>query len=48
MENTGWIKLHRKFLKWEWYSDINTKSLFLHLLLTANHKDKQWQGITVK
>ena len=44
----GWIKLHRKILEWEWYNDNNTKIVFLHLLLTANHKEKKWQGITIK
>lgn len=44
----GWIKLHRKILEWEWYNDNNTKIVFLHLLLTANHKEKNWQGITIK
>lgn len=44
----GWIKLHRKIVEWEWYQDSNTKSLFLHLLLTANHKDNYWQGIQIK
>lgn len=44
----GWIKLHRKFLEWEWYSDINTKSLFIHLLLIANREDKTWRGVTIK
>lgn len=43
----GWIKMHRKMLDWEWYDDINTKVLFLHLLLTANHKEKKWKGQTV-
>lgn len=43
----GWIKIHRKMLDWEWYNDNNTKVLFLHLLLTANHKDKKWQGKTI-
>lgn len=47
-EKPGWIKIHRKFLDWEWYDDINTKSLFLHLLLTANYQDKNWRGINVK
>ena len=46
--NNGWIKLYRKFKNWEWYKDIKTKHLFLHLLLSANHKDKKWQGIMVK
>lgn len=48
MNNTGWIKMHRSLLDWEWYGDINTKILFLHLLLKANHKDKKWQGKTIK
>lgn len=45
---SGWIKIHRKILEWEWYNDNNTKVVFLHLLLTANHKEKEWRGITVK
>lgn len=44
----GWIKLHRKISSWEWYDEPNTKSLFLHLLLHANWKDKQWRGMTIK
>lgn len=41
----GFIKLHRKLLKWEWYSDINVRVLFFHCLLRANHKPEKWQGI---
>lgn len=48
MEDESWIKLHRKFLKWEWYDDINTKVLFLHLLLNANYEEKKWRGQIVK
>lgn len=40
----GWIKIHRKFLDWEWYSDSKMVHLFLHLLLMANHEDKKWKG----
>lgn len=43
----GWISLHRKFTEWEWYDDLNTKSLFIHCLLKANHKGKKWRGIQV-
>ena len=43
----GYIKIHRKILEWEWYSDINTFKLFLHLLLCANYSDKKWQGLTI-
>ena len=44
----GWIKLHRKTIGWEWYSDMNAKSLFIHCLLKANIKDNKWHGITIK
>lgn len=44
----GWIKLHRKLTTWEWYTDSKMVHLFLHLLLTANHKDGKFQGIDIK
>jgi DNA-binding transcriptional regulator GbsR (MarR family) len=44
----GWIKLHRKLLDWEWYSDSVVKDVFIHLLLTANHTDGKWRGQEVK
>lgn len=44
----GWIKIHRTLLEWEWYDDNNTKILFLHLLLKANHKDKRYRGKLVR
>jgi len=47
-ELLGWIKIHRSILDWEWYRDINTKILFLHLLLKANHKDRNYQSLIVK
>ncbi len=43
----GWIKLHRKITEWEWYTDIPTKTLFIHLLLTANSKPGKWRGVDV-
>ena len=44
----GYIKLYRSLLEGGWYDDINTKVVFLHLLLTANFKDGEWHGIQVK
>lgn len=44
----GWVKLHRTFIKWEWFKDSNMVHLFIYLLLSANHEEGQWQGITVK
>ena len=43
----GHIKLFRKFLDWGWYQDINTKVLFIHMLLKANWKDGKFMGTTV-
>ena len=38
------IKIYRKMLNWEWYTDVNTKVLFLHCLLRANWKPGRWRG----
>ncbi len=43
----GYIKLYRALLDWEWYDDVNTKTVFLHLLLTANWKPAKWHGVDV-
>lgn len=41
---SGWIKLHRSLLDWEWYRDIPVRIIFEHLLLTANFEDRNWKG----
>ena len=40
----GYIKLFRQIVDWEWYDDIPTCRLFIHLLLKVNHVDRNWQG----
>lgn len=45
--NEKWIKIHNKFLNWEWYTDVNTKAVFIHCILKANWKDCSYQGIVV-
>ena len=47
-DNSGFIVINRKILKWEWYHDTNTLRLFVHLLLTANWEDKKWNGMVIK
>ena len=44
----GYILLYRRFLEWEWYNDNNTKTVFIHCILKANHKDNKWRGKTIK
>jgi len=38
------IKIFRKLLNWEWYTDVNTKTLFIHCLLKANWRPGSWHG----
>lgn len=52
MEKMGWnyspkefVKVYRKLLEWEWYTDSNTTKVFLHCLLRANWKSGSWKGI---
>lgn len=45
---SGFVVLWRSFTDWEWYDDVNTKMLFLHLILTVNHTDKEWHGTVIK
>ena len=44
----GYIKIFRQLKEWEWYTNSNVKSLFIHCLLSANFKDKKWQGTLIK
>ncbi len=39
-----YIKLSRKILEWEWYGNINTCRLFIHMLLKAYWKDTKIEG----
>lgn len=43
----AFIKIHRKMLEWEWYTDTNTFCLFLHCLLIANWKEGRFMGHTI-
>lgn len=46
--NNSFITLNRQVLEWEWYTDNSVKSLFIHCLLKANWKDKNWQGQEIR
>jgi hypothetical protein len=47
-KDIGFVKLHRRIFDWEWYTDNNVKSVFLHCLLKANHTQKNWRGIVIE
>lgn len=45
---SGWIKIHRQILDWEWFDDKNAFRLFMYLLLKANHKELSYKGKVIK
>lgn len=44
---SAWVKLHRKFIEWGWYSDCVVKCVFLHLLMTAAYKEGEFKGYEI-
>jgi hypothetical protein len=44
----GWIKFHRKFIKWEWFKRPHMFHLFGYMLMMACHEDTPWNGIILK
>ena len=44
----GWIKLYRKFLEWEWFTDPKMVQVFVYLLLSASIEDRKWKGIVLR
>lgn len=47
-DTNGYIKLHRSILSWEWYGDIKTRGLFIHLLLSARWENTRCMGQVIK
>lgn len=48
MSEGGYVKIYRRLKEWEWYSDANTARVYLHILLSANHKTKRFKGANIK
>lgn len=44
----GWIRFHRKFIKWGWFKKPYMFHLFGYLLMMACHEDIVWQGVKIK
>ena len=45
---SGWVKIHRKILEWQWFNDAPTLQIFMFLLLNANHAEAKWRGFTIE
>ena len=48
MNTRGFVKLPRSLLEWRWYGDLNTRSLYLHLLMTAAWDDAVYMNREIK
>ena len=48
MNKSGYIRLHRALLQWEWYTDANTFRVFMHILLSANWQEGRFKGQEIK
>jgi DNA-binding transcriptional regulator YhcF (GntR family) len=48
LSDEGFAKIHRKILKWEWYDDTPTRSVFIHLIIKANYESNVWRGETLE
>lgn len=46
--NNDFIKIYRKLQEWEWYKDVNTFKLFIHMLLKANWKPGRFKGVIIE
>ena len=44
---SGYIRLHRSILQWEWHTDPNALSVFIHCLALANFQDTKWHDIVI-
>lgn len=44
----GFIFLWKKIEEWEWYRDLPTFKLFIHLLINAYYQDTNWRNIAIK
>ncbi len=47
-QDNGFVKIYRSITKWEWYQDGPTFKVFFHLLLVANHKQRNHRGTPIK
>ncbi len=48
MNNKGYIKLSRRIREWVWYKSLNTRAVFLHILLGASWESETVRGFAIK
>ena len=48
MKDSSWLKVYRKIIDWEWFSDSKTFHTFIYLLIRANIKQSRWNGHIIR
>lgn len=46
--NGNFVRINNSIMKWQWYTDIPTKVLFMHLILKANFATGKFKDIVVE
>ena len=44
----GWFKMPRTFDQWPWYQNSACVHMYLHLMMRANYKPKEWQDTVIE
>lgn len=47
-ERSTFVKIDRNIMRWRWYKHANTLQLFLHLIISANVSDHDFEDITIR
>lgn len=45
---SGWLKLYRSIIDWEWFSEHDMIAFLIWCLCNANVQDKKWRGVMIK
>jgi predicted transcriptional regulator len=45
---SGWLKIHRKITKWEWYKESYMVHLMIHLVACAYWEDTNFKGVSYR
>ena len=48
MLKSGFVKIHRKIVDWEWYHDATVSRVFFHLLFVANYEKHNFEGFEIE
>lgn len=45
---SGWFKMYRSIIDWEWFKEHDMTCFFIYCLSNANLEDRTWRGVFVK